>query len=67
MGRREVSHQAKAVASVAEVMFTHILVSKQTGAEGKKILKLLVVDAGPKIAKELYVGIVLDRARAARC
>jgi succinyl-CoA synthetase beta subunit len=53
----------EAVASFAEVMFKHVLVTKQTGPEGKKILKLLVVDAGPKISREIYVGIVLDRGK----
>jgi succinyl-CoA synthetase beta subunit len=39
------------------------LVTHQTGPEGKKVLKLLI-EEGLEIERELYVGIVLDRARA---
>jgi succinyl-CoA synthetase beta subunit len=48
------------VATVADVMFKHPLVTKQTGAEGQKVSKVLVQDAAD-IAREIYVGIVLDR------
>jgi succinyl-CoA synthetase beta subunit len=50
------------VQKVAEVMFKFPLATKQSGPEGQKVQKLLVVDAGPKIVKEVYVGMVLDRA-----
>src|SRR5207244_10681018 len=46
------------VKSVAEVMFKYPLVTKQTGAEGQKVSKVLVQDAAD-IAKEFYLGIVL--------
>ncbi|MCI0641817.1 MAG: ADP-forming succinate--CoA ligase subunit beta [Gemmataceae bacterium] len=49
------------VAAVAEVMFQYPLVTKQTGAEGQKVSKVLVQEAAD-IAREIYVGIVLDRA-----
>src|SRR3954447_10900648 len=45
---------------VAEVMFKHPLVTKQTDAEGQKVSKALVQEAAD-IAREIYVGIVLDR------
>jgi succinyl-CoA synthetase beta subunit len=48
------------VAQVAEVMFKHPLVTKQTGAEGQKVSKVLVQEAAD-IAREIYVGLVLDR------
>jgi succinyl-CoA synthetase beta subunit len=48
--------------AVAEVMFKYPLVTKQTGEEGQKVSKILVVDAKPKIAREVYAGVVLDRA-----
>src|SRR5262245_43126473 len=38
------------------------LVSKQTGPEGVVVRKVLV-EPGCKIAREIYVGITLDRAR----
>ncbi|HUN65721.1 MAG TPA: ADP-forming succinate--CoA ligase subunit beta [Bacteroidota bacterium] len=39
------------------------LVTHQTGPEGK-IVKRLLIEQGIQIAKELYVGITLDRARS---
>jgi succinyl-CoA synthetase beta subunit len=50
------------VAAVAEVMFNYPLVTVQSGEAGQKVQKLLVVEAGAKIAREVYVGMVLDRA-----
>src|SRR5579862_8253802 len=50
------------VAPVAEVMFKYPLVTKQTGDDGQKVSKVLVVDAKQKIVREVYVGMVLDRA-----
>jgi succinyl-CoA synthetase beta subunit len=49
------------VVPVAEVMFKYPLVTKQTGAQGQKVGKVLVQEAAD-IAREIYVGIVLDRA-----
>src|SRR6202790_2869638 len=49
------------VGSVAEVMFKYPLVTKQTGEAGQKVSKVLVQEAAD-IAREIYVGIVLDRA-----
>src|SRR5947207_5662794 len=51
-----------AVKSVAEVMFKYPLVTKQTGADGQNVSKVLVQDAAD-IAKEFYLGMVLDRER----
>jgi succinyl-CoA synthetase beta subunit len=48
------------VKEVAEVMFRHPLVTKQTGAEGQKVSKVLV-QAAADIEREIYVGMVLDR------
>src|SRR5262245_52885133 len=47
---------------VAETMFNYPLVTKQTGEEGQKVAKVLVVEARAKIVREVYVGMVLDRA-----
>src|ERR1043166_9431341 len=48
-------------AKVADVMFKYPLVTKQTGEEGQKVSKVLVQEAAD-IAREIYVGVVLDRA-----
>ena len=50
------------VAGIAEVMLKYPLVTKQTGAAGQKVSKLLIVEAAAKIVREVYVGMVLDRA-----
>ena len=47
---------------VAETMFRYPLVTKQTGEDGQKVSKVLVVHAAAKIAREYYVGVVLDRS-----
>jgi succinyl-CoA synthetase beta subunit len=47
-------------ARIAEVMFKYPLVTKQTGEEGQKVSKVLVQEAAD-IAREIYVGVVLDR------
>jgi succinyl-CoA synthetase beta subunit len=49
------------VGSVAEVMFRHPLVTLQTGPQGQKVSRVLVQEAAD-IAREVYVGMVLDRA-----
>jgi succinyl-CoA synthetase beta subunit len=46
---------------VAERMLGHTLVTIQTGPEGKTVNQVFV-EAGCDIARELYLGIVLDRA-----
>ena len=43
-------------------MFKYPLVTKQTGAEGQKVSKVLVQEAAD-IAREIYLGMVLDRGR----
>jgi succinyl-CoA synthetase beta subunit len=48
------------VAPVVEVMLRYPLVTKQTGEHGQKVGKVLVQDAAD-IAREIYVGLVLDR------
>jgi succinyl-CoA synthetase beta subunit len=48
------------VGAVAEVMFKYPLVTKQTGPEGQKVSKVLVQEAAD-IAREIYLGMVVDR------
>jgi succinyl-CoA synthetase beta subunit len=48
-------------APVAEVMFKYPLVTKQTGEAGQRVSKILVQEAAD-IAREIYLGMVVDRA-----
>jgi succinyl-CoA synthetase beta subunit len=61
------------VTKIAEIMFKYPLATHQTGPEGQKVSKLLVVEASTDIMtdptdperkrkREVYVGVVLDRA-----
>jgi succinyl-CoA synthetase beta subunit len=54
---------ADEVRQSAQAMLGNVLVTKQTGPEGKPVSKLLVVLA-PDIRKELYLAVLLDRARS---
>src|SRR3954468_17925511 len=45
----------------AKAMIGQVLVTKQTGPEGRLVSKLLVA-AAPPIKKELYLAVLLDRA-----
>jgi succinyl-CoA synthetase beta subunit len=49
------------VGQVAEVMLEYPLVTKQTGEQGQRVSKVLVQEAAD-IAREIYVGMVVDRA-----
>jgi succinyl-CoA synthetase beta subunit len=49
------------VGRVADVMLRYPLVTKQTGEQGQKVGKVLVQEAAD-IAREIYVGMVVDRA-----
>ena len=56
----------KSVAEVkesAEDMLSHVLVTKQTGETGKEV-KRLYIEEGCDIARELYLGMLLDRETA---
>ncbi|MDD9876349.1 MAG: ADP-forming succinate--CoA ligase subunit beta [Magnetovibrio sp.] len=44
----------------ASEMLNHILVTKQTGPDGKEV-KRLYIEEGCDIARELYMGMLLDR------
>jgi succinyl-CoA synthetase beta subunit len=52
---------AEEVFEKAKAMLGNVLVTKQTGPEGRLVSKLLVV-AAPNIQKELYLAVLLDRA-----
>ncbi len=52
---------AEDVCDKAKAMLGNVLVTKQTGPEGRLVSKLLVA-AAPDIQKELYLAVLLDRA-----
>ena len=52
---------AEDVFEKAKAMLGNVLVTKQTGAEGRLVSKLLVASA-PDIQKELYLAVLLDRS-----
>jgi succinyl-CoA synthetase beta subunit len=49
------------VLKAAEIMFKYPLVTKQTGEQGQKVGKVLVQEAAD-IQREVYLGMVVDRA-----
>ena len=59
-GVRIVSSPAEVFDSAAK-MLGQILVTRQTGPEGRLVSKLLI-DGAPEIRKELYLSVLLDRA-----
>src|SRR5262249_28096654 len=52
---------AEDVLEKARAMLGNVLVTKQTGPEGRRVSKVLVA-AAPEIKKELYLAVLLDRA-----
>jgi succinyl-CoA synthetase beta subunit len=52
---------AQDAAGVAKNLLDHKLVTIQTGPQGQTVRRILV-EAGCEIARELYLGIVIDRA-----
>ena len=61
LGGVKVVRSADDASQLAEKMLGSTLVTIQTGPEGKKVQRLLV-EQGISIARELYVGMTLDRA-----
>jgi succinyl-CoA synthetase beta subunit len=55
--------KAEEAAAVAKQLLNHKLVTIQTGPAGQTVRRVLV-EAGCDIARELYLGIVVDRASA---
>ena len=60
-GGVKVAKDADEAAEIAEKMLGMTLVTHQTGPEGRIVQRLLVEETLP-IERELYLGIVLDRA-----
>lgn len=60
-GGVKVCKDVSAVQSAAQEIMGKTLVTPQTGAQGKKVHKVWI-EEGSDIARELYLGIVIDRA-----
>ncbi|HCC58609.1 MAG TPA: succinate--CoA ligase subunit beta, partial [Solibacterales bacterium] len=60
-GGVKIAKSAEEAAAIAEKMLGMTLVTHQTGPEGRIVQKLLVEETLP-IERELYLGIVMDRA-----
>ncbi len=61
-GGVKLAHSQDEVKKLSNEILGMNLVTHQTGPEGKKVQRLLI-EAGVDIARELYAGIVLDRAK----
>ena len=61
-GGVKIANSAQEAEELAQDMIGITLVTHQTGPEGKKVKRLLVEEA-LDIDKELYIGIVIDRAQ----
>ena len=62
-GGVKVAKNLDEVRTLASQIIGMTLITHQTGPEGK-LVKRLLIEQGISIAKELYVGITLDRARS---
>jgi succinyl-CoA synthetase beta subunit len=60
-GGVKVASSVDEAVSFAEKMLGNVLVTKQTGAEGRRVQTLLISE-GAKIKKEFYLAVLLDRA-----
>src|SRR5580658_810017 len=60
-GGVKVAASADEAVAFAEKMFGNVLVTKQTGADGRKVQALLISEAA-KVKKEFYLAVLLDRA-----
>ena len=61
-GGVKIARNAAEAAEIARAMLGMKLVTHQTGPEGRVVQRLLIEETLP-IARELYLGIVLDRAQ----
>ena len=60
-GGVRIVHDAAAVAAEARAMLGNTLVTKQTGAAGRKVGRVYI-EEGSEIARELYLSCLVDRA-----
>ncbi len=62
-GGVKIARSIEEVRQLADAMLGTTLVTHQTGPQGR-VVKRVLVEEGCKIARELYLGVVLDRATA---
>jgi len=62
-GGVKLAHSVDEVMEFAGKMLGNVLVTKQTGADGRQVQTLLLA-AGAKIKKEFYLAVLLDRANS---
>mgnify|MGYP000163773668 CR=1 FL=1 len=62
-GGVRIAKSVEDVRAAAEAMLGHTLVTKQTGAAGKRVNRVYV-EAGCDIAREMYLSLLVDRATA---
>ncbi len=60
-GGVRIAKSPEEVARAAEAMIGHVLVTKQTGAAGRRVNRVYV-EAGCDIKRELYLSLLIDRA-----
>jgi succinyl-CoA synthetase beta subunit len=60
-GGVRIARSADEVRAAAEAMIGHTLVTKQTGAAGRRVNRVYV-EAGCDISRELYLSLLIDRA-----
>ena len=64
-GRRAARQVAAEAGREAAAMLGHVLVTKQTGPKGREV-KRVYIEEGCDIKRELYLGMLIDRATGAR-
>jgi succinyl-CoA synthetase beta subunit len=62
-GGIKLAHDSAAAAQAGEAILGKKLVTAQTGAEGR-IVNRVLIEEGLQVARELYLGIVIDRSTA---
>ncbi len=62
-GGVRLAKSAQEARAAAAAMIGHVLVTKQTGAAGRRVSRVYV-EAGCDIARELYLSLLVDRASA---
>jgi succinyl-CoA synthetase beta subunit len=64
-GGVKIVQNLKEAQALAKTLFAKPLVTHQTGPKGEKVAALLIEKSLPKIARELYVSVLLDRKTGA--
>ena len=62
-GGVQIAKDKKEVLEISQSMFENILVTKQTGKEGKKVSRIFI-EQGCTILKEFYLSVLIDRSKS---